>query len=132
MEDRPLALVIEDHLDIAQTYAEAVLEAGYRAAIIRRGDVALKRLAISLPDLVILDLHLPVVQGGHILSRIEADPCLEDTRVIVVTAHPHMIMTVHDRADLILMKPVSYEQLRDLASRLLPTAKEAPALAANL
>jgi DNA-binding response OmpR family regulator len=123
MEETPLALIIEDHLDIAQAYALAVGEAGYTAAIIRRGDVALKRLATSLPDLVILDMHLPVVEGGHLLARIAADPRLQNTRVIVVTAHAHKVMANHDRADLVLMKPVSFEQLRDLASRMRLMAK---------
>jgi DNA-binding response OmpR family regulator len=121
--EMPLALIIEDHLDIALTYAEALSEAGYEASIIRRGDIAMKRLAATVPALVILDLHLPVVEGSHLLARIEHDARLADTRVIVVTAHSEKILKLSDRADLLLFKPVGYEQLRDLAIRLRPPAQ---------
>jgi two-component system repressor protein LuxO len=121
--EMPLALIIEDHLDIALTYAEALAEAGYEVSIIRRGDVAMKRLAATVPALVILDLHLPVVEGGHLLARIEHDTRLAGTRVIVVTAHSEKVQKLSARADLLLFKPVSYEQLRDLASRLRPAAQ---------
>jgi DNA-binding response OmpR family regulator len=121
--EMPLALIIEDHLDIALTYAEALSEAGYEVSIIRRGDVAMKRLAATVPALVVLDLHLPVVEGGHLLARIEHDTRLADTRVIVVTAHSEKVQKLSSRADLLLFKPVSYEQIRDLAIRLRPTAQ---------
>lgn len=113
-----VALIVEDSKDIAFLFATAVQEAGYRTEIVRRGDLALARLAEIMPDLVILDLHLPEVPGTTILETIRATPRLAGTRVIVTTADTRLADTLHEAADLVLVKPVAFEQLRDLAGRL--------------
>ena len=71
-----------------------------------------------MPDVVVLDLHLPRVAGMDILHQIRADERLTGTRVIVATAHPRMAESLRDEADLVLLKPISFSQLRDLASIL--------------
>jgi two-component system response regulator QseB len=116
----PFALIVEDHEDSAFIFAEALKVAGFETEVIHFGDLALERLAATAPDVVVLDLHLPRVGGPDILRQIRADARLAKTRVIVATAHPQMIESVRDDADLTLVKPVSFTQLRDLAARLLP------------
>ncbi|MGC9334646.1 MAG: response regulator, partial [Anaerolineae bacterium] len=112
---------------LATTFAEAAQEAGYSTEIVRSGDGALNRLAVLVPDLVILDLHLPRVQGSEVLDHIRRDPRLSSTQVIVSTAHAGEAAMLQDKADLVLLKPIAYDQLRDLAARLnrgLPAASE--------
>ena len=115
-----LALVVEDHIDSAIIFSEAVKRAGFDVETIRDGEAALERLAVVEPDVVILDLNLPRVSGAEILRQIRADARLAQTCVIVATAHPRMAEGVRDEADLVLIKPVSFTQLRDLAARLGP------------
>jgi CheY-like chemotaxis protein len=117
---RPLALIVEDSQDLADISAEAAREAGFETEIIETGDRALDRLAVVVPALVILDIHLPHVEGPAILDRIRGDPRLAQTRVIVTTADSRRAETVRDKADLVLLKPIGYQQLRDLAARLGP------------
>lgn len=114
----PLALIVEDNEQLATIFAEAAQEAGYRTEIVRSGDAALDRLASLVPDLVILDLHLPRVQGTEVLEHIRSQPRLSSTQVIVSTAHSGEAAMVQEKADLVLLKPIGYEQLRDLAARL--------------
>lgn len=116
----PLALIIEDHLDAATIFSEAMKAAQFDTEVIHSGDVALTRLAATTPDIVVLDLNLPQVSGTEILRCIRADARLVDTRVIVATAHPRMADELHEKADLVLIKPVSFTQLRNLAARLGP------------
>lgn len=116
--EEPLALIIEDEDDLAFIFAEAVKEAGFETEIIRTGDRALARLADVVPDLVVLDLHLPRVVGGDILDRIRSDRRLDKTRVILATADARRAEVLQEQADLILLKPIGYRQLRDLAARL--------------
>lgn len=113
--DKSSALIIEDDEDLSLIFSEALQAAGFETEIIRRGDVALERLATTTPDVVVLDLHLPRVAGMDILHQIRTDKRLAGTRVIVATAHPNMAETLRDEADLVLLKPVSFSQLRDLA-----------------
>ncbi|MBN1657572.1 MAG: response regulator [Anaerolineae bacterium] len=118
MSQERVALVVEDSEDIAFLYADAAQEAGYRAEIVRNGKLALARLDELTPHLVILDLHLPEVPGTEVLQAIRATPRLAATQVIVTTADSRLADTLHDVADIVLVKPISYPQLRDLAVRL--------------
>jgi two-component system response regulator AdeR len=117
-----LGLIIEDDEDLSVIFSEALQAAGFKTEIIQSGDKALARLAVTAPDVVVLDLHLPRVAGMDILHQIRADARLVGTRVIVATAHPRMAESLRDEADLVLLKPISFSQLRDLAS-ILGTSK---------
>jgi len=120
-EGKPLALIIEDHEDTAIIIANAMQEAGFKFEIIPAGDTALARLAETTPDVVILDLELPRVSGLEVLDQIRADARLSGIRVIVATAYPDLAVGLMDKADLVMIKPVSFGQLRDLATRLSTT-----------
>jgi hypothetical protein len=58
------------------------------------------------------------VQGTEILNGIRSDPRLAGTRVIVATADPRLAEVLHEQADLVLLKPIGFHQLRDLAVRM--------------
>ena len=111
-----LALVVEDHVDSAIIFSEAVKKAGFDVETIRDGKAALERLATVVPDMVILDLNLPFVSGIDVLQQIRSDPRLTKTRVVVVTAHDEMVSSVQDQADLVLIKPVTFSQIRKLTA----------------
>ncbi len=117
---KPFALIIEDHLATAEFFATALSESGYQTEIIGGGQDAISRLPHVVPDLIILDLHLPEVLGAEILKAIRSDRRLAATRVIVATTHWEGAEEVEKQADLVILKPVGFEQLRDLASRFLP------------
>lgn len=118
------ALIIEDDVDLATIFSEALQAAGYNTEAVHEGDIALARLASTIPDVVVLDLHLPHVAGTDILRRIRADRRLAGTRVMVATADPRVATMLEAEADLILLKPISFTQLRDLATRLRPGLDE--------
>ncbi len=114
------ALIIEDDIDLATIFAEALKAAGFKIEIIYEGQTALQRLAVTTPDVVVLDLHLPNVAGTDILQQIHDDTRLTETRVIIATADARLAETLYEEADLVLVKPISFVQLRDLAERLTP------------
>jgi CheY-like chemotaxis protein len=111
-----LALVVEDHADSAIIFSEAVKRAGFDVETIRDGQAALERLAAVVPDIVVLDLNLPFVSGMDVLQKIRSDPRLTETRVVVVTAHDEMANSIQDQADLVLIKPVTFSQIRKLTA----------------
>ncbi len=113
-----LALVIEDDYDIATIFVEALKASGFQPQIIQNGDQALARLADVVPEVVVLDMHLPQVSGVDILRQIRADARLNNTRVLVATADPRIAESVESIADLVLVKPITFSQMRDLAKRL--------------
>jgi DNA-binding response OmpR family regulator len=115
---RGLALVIEDDYDASVIFAKAMEVLGFEPDVIRAGDVARQKLTELVPIIVILDLHLPEVVGTDLLRQIREDPRLNDTWVIVASADPRMAEMIRDLADLVLLKPTTFSQVRDLAARL--------------
>jgi two-component system cell cycle response regulator DivK len=120
VQRNPLALIIEDDQKQAAIFTQALIMAEYETETIHDGKEALERLAAVVPALVVLDMHLPHVSGDNILHQIRADERLAKTRVMLATADPLMAERSRDESDLILLKPISFNQLRDLAKRLRP------------
>ena len=116
---RPLALVIEDNEDQADIMAKALEIAGFAAEIIASGTKALARLEVVVPDLVILDLYLPGVSGTGVLLQIRADPRLAEISVIVVTVEPQAAESLQHLANLVLIKPIDFMVLHNLAACLI-------------
>jgi PAS domain S-box-containing protein len=112
------ALIIEDDGDLAAIFAEALKSAGFEPEVIRDGAIAEKRIKEVVPQIVILDLHLPHIDGPTLLAQIRADATLKATIVIVATADALMGKRFNDSADIVLIKPISFVQLRDLSARL--------------
>jgi CheY-like chemotaxis protein len=115
---QPQALIVEDDEKLAVIFTQALKQAAFDTETARNGREAQARLAVLVPAVVVLDLHLPDVSGGTLLQDIRADPRLAKTQVILATADAAMADVYEDQADLVLIKPVSFSQLRDLATRL--------------
>jgi CheY-like chemotaxis protein len=71
---------------------------------------------------VILDLNLPGRSGRDILNKIRGDERFAHTRVILTTADERQAETLTEEADIILLKPVSPGQLKELALRIKPAS----------
>jgi DNA-binding response OmpR family regulator len=112
------AFIIEDDPDLVGIFAEALALSGYQTTSICDGQKALELLSEFVPDVVVLDLHLPGVSGSELLSVIREDGRLSNTRVILATADYRTAEELRDTADLVLLKPISFKQLRDLSARL--------------
>ena len=118
MTDNPLALIIEDDADLATIFADALQAAQFTTEIISDGAVAQARLQEVVPRCVVLDLHLPEVSGEVLLKQIRSTPALARTRVVIASADPITSELLSADSDLVLIKPVSFGQLRDFAQRL--------------
>jgi DNA-binding response OmpR family regulator len=113
-----LALIIEDDPKLSLIFAKALEAAEFQTEMVHDGKLALERLENIAPSLVLLDLHLPYISGVDILRQIRADHRLDDTQVVITTADPLMAENLRFEADLVLLKPVSFHQLRNLGMRL--------------
>jgi DNA-binding response OmpR family regulator len=113
---KPLALIIEDNATLSQIFS-LTLQANFEVEAITDGKSALLRLSEITPDLVILDLHLPNVSGRELLDYIRAEKRMKKTRVILATADERQSESLQEIADIVLLKPISPVQLRELALR---------------
>jgi len=126
--NKPFALIIEDDRDVAALFRHVMDLAGFRTEIIFHGRAAVQRLSNSRPDVILLDLNLPGLSGNHILELIRKDKRLDDTKVIVVTAHAHVVSGLAVQPDLVLLKPISIDQLTRLVRRIVLPEKSPKAV----
>ena len=117
-----LALIIEDDEDLANIFAEALRGVGFEVEHAPDGQKAQERLKKDpVPYLVLLDMHLPHVSGGDLLTNvIKSDERFNDTTIIITTADARMGEAYNDQVDFVMVKPISFVQLRDLTARLKP------------
>jgi CheY-like chemotaxis protein len=115
-----LALIIEDDEDLANIFAEALRGVGFEVELVADGKVAQERLKNgAAPYLILLDMHLPHISGADLLTNIiRKDEHLAKTIVIITTADARMGEAYTEQADFVMIKPISFVQLRDLTSRL--------------
>ncbi len=112
------ALIIEDDEDLSEIFGQALAAANFSIEVIRDGAIAQQRLKEVEPTVIVLDMHLPHVSGDILLKQIREDKRLDKTNVVVATADAQMGEAVRDIADFVLIKPITFTQLRDLTSRL--------------
>lgn len=117
-----LALIIEDDEDLASIFAEALRGVDFEVEHVADGRKAQERLLNGTPPyLILLDMHLPHVSGGELLTNIlKRDARFEKTTIIITTADARMGDAYRDQVDFVLIKPISFVQLRDLTKRLKP------------
>ncbi len=113
----PLVFVVEDDPQLSQIFTLA-LNDFFEVEAIADGAQALERLAKIVPRLIILDINLPGASGAQILQFVRADSRFDSTRVILATADSRQAADLQDKADLVLLKPISIAQLRGFADRL--------------
>jgi len=115
------ALIIEDDEDLASIFAEALRGVGFEVEHVADGRIAQERLKSGrAPFLVLLDMHLPHVSGEQLLTQLKQDERFANTTIIITTADARMGEAYVNQADFVLIKPISFVQLRDLTSRLKP------------
>ena len=87
MNDIAKILIVEDDATIRTILEMALLGAGFRhVSSVSRGDEGLAEVRRTRPDLVLLDIMLPGLDGFQVCSRIREDAALAATRVIMLTA----------------------------------------------
>lgn len=113
-----LALVIEDDADLSEIFTQALEKAGFQVETILDGQAARDRLKQVVPNVIVLDMHLPHVDGATLLKQIHADERLQKARIIIATADAVQAEFLRDQATIVMIKPISFSQLRDISARL--------------
>ncbi|MBD2034881.1 hybrid sensor histidine kinase/response regulator [Phormidium sp. FACHB-592] len=85
-KDNPLILVVDDTLANLQVVAEVLSDAGFEVAIATDGERAIKQATISQPDLILLDVMMPGIDGFETCRRLKAAPATCGMPVIFMTA----------------------------------------------
>jgi two-component system phosphate regulon response regulator PhoB len=82
----PKVLIIEDDPDLTEVLAYNLRQSGYEVLSSRDGADGLRQARLNLPDIVLLDLMLPLVDGLEICRRLRSDPSTANVIVVMLTA----------------------------------------------
>ncbi len=131
-------LIVEDEADIAELIRYNVERAGYQARVVGDGHHAHQLIERDMPDLLILDLMLPGLDGLELCRRLRGEAATRDLPIIMVTAmgeEADRVVGLELGADDYLVKPFSPRELvarvRALLRRREAREPEAERLAAG-
>ncbi len=85
--DRPLILLVEDQPELRQLYAEHLVLSGFTVIQAENGADAIARTGSHAPDVVLMDLSLPVIDGWEATRLLKADTKTAHIPVVALTAH---------------------------------------------
>ena len=116
-------LVVEDHEDNRQILRDLLGNAGYQMIEAETGEDGLAAAAAHKPDLILMDIQLPGLDGYEATRRLKADPALRSIPIIVVTSYALSGDEAKARAagcDAYVTKPFSPRQLLAKIRKSLP------------
>ena len=119
---RPTVLVVEDFADNRQMLSMWLRQEGYEVLEAADGREAIDAASRERPDLVLMDLSLPGLDGLSAVYRMRELDSMSDVPVVACTAHSPGLHLRAARAvgcDEYLTKPVEFARLRELLARLL-------------
>ncbi len=84
--NRPLVLVVDDDPDILDAICDILDAEGYRVSRARHGQEALEQVDSERPDVILLDLMMPVMDGVAFSQALRQRPTVSDVPIVVISA----------------------------------------------
>jgi CheY-like chemotaxis protein len=126
LSKKPLVLVVDDFADNREMYSEYLSFSGYDVIEARNGKEAIDAAQSRMPDIIIMDLSLPVMDGWEATRRLKADERTKKIPVVALTGHAlagHSKGAREAGCDSFLAKPCLPDQLVAEIKRMLETGK---------
>lgn len=114
--------MVDDDEEIVSFVQMSLKEAGYEVYTAENGKKGLDLIRSNHPDLVLLDLAMPVMHGYEVCQAVRADATLKDVKIVVTSgkSYPVDIKNAKDAgADHYMVKPYGLNQLLDMVGRVL-------------
>ncbi len=118
-------LVVDDDPDVREIFAESLIDNGYHAEVASRGDEALRKYRFLAPDLVVLDIMLPDMDGFTICNKIRESDIYSETPVIIISADgvpESMLKGYQSGAQDYIKKPFSLKEVLAKINNLIANA----------
>ena len=86
-DQRPRVLIVDDYPDAREMYSEYLQYSGFDVVEAQNGMEALQRAVDEMPDIILMDLSLPVMDGWEATRRLKADKRTASIPVVALTGH---------------------------------------------
>ena len=110
-------LVVEDDLGTAEAIAAILGDEGYTVDLVANGREALARIAQARPNVILLDMMMPVMDGPETSRALQADPEASDIPVVVMTVSNQLIPRLQIPRAGVIVKPFILEELLEVVAR---------------
>jgi CheY-like chemotaxis protein len=130
--EKPLILVVDDYADAREMYSEYLEFSGFRTAQAKNGAEALEQAFELTPDVILMDLSLPVMDGWEATRRLKQDPRTKGIPVVALTGHAlegHSESARDAGCDAFLAKPCLPDELVDHVKQILAAPRRRPSAA---
>jgi CheY-like chemotaxis protein len=130
MDESPLVLIVDDYADAREMFAAYMTKrAGFRVIEANDGHAALKQAMAQIPDVIVMDLSLPGMDGWEATRRLKNDARTKHIPVLALTGHalvggPERQRAIEAGCDAFLPKPCLPMDLVAEIQRLLAEAAE--------
>jgi len=107
-------LIVDDQQDLAQMTADFLTDAGYTTRIAGDGRDALAQIQEALPDLLVLDVNMPEIDGYELAAMLKADPATATIPIIMLSAQDgrgSRLIGLESGAEDFLSKPLDPAEL---------------------
>ncbi len=125
---KPIVLVVDDFADNREMYSEYLTFSGYEVIEAKNGIEAVEAALGRMPDIIIMDLSLPVMDGWEATRRLKADERTRRIPIVALTGHAlagHSKGAKEAGCDSFLAKPCLPDQLVAEIRRMLEGGKSA-------
>jgi two-component system, cell cycle response regulator DivK len=125
---KPIVLVVDDFADNREMYSEYLAFSGYEVIEAKNGIEAVEAAHGRMPDIIIMDLSLPVMDGWEATRRLKADERTRSIPIVALTGHAlagHSKGAKEAGCDSFLAKPCLPDQLVAEIRRMLESGKSA-------
>jgi CheY-like chemotaxis protein len=121
--DKPVVLIVEDHDDTREMLQLLLQVFGCRVIPAHDGEEAMSLAEKSIPDLILMDMRMPHIDGLTVTRLIRSHPTLNETPIVAMTG----MATPQFRSDVLsagcndcLYKPIDFDRLEELIKTLTP------------
>jgi len=119
-------MIVDDFKDDRDMYGHYLTQKGYRVTLACDGQEALDKAFQSRPDLIVMDLWLPVIGGWEATRRLKADKRTSSTPIVILTARA-LVQAASLGCEGCLVKPCLPEVLLAEVNRILEKPEQTPA-----
>ena len=124
----PGVLIVDDTPDVREMYGEYLTAHGFRVSTAPDGELGIARATHQRPDVIVMDLSMPKIDGITAIKHLKADPRTRDVPVILLTGYPYRAIeqgALEAGADAFLTKPCLPEDLESHVQRLIDDRRAA-------
>ena len=105
-------LLVEDEYFTRDVLSLTLRRANFEVEVAENGQSALDYLKTHIPDIVLVDLHMPIISGYEVINSIRSDDRLQNTMIVIITANPSAIRSPEAQiADVFMTKPLDVKSL---------------------